>query len=358
MIPWHVGLVQEMGYYWYFTGDEIYGGNIVVYGDVYAFRNNTDFDMVVGGIYTFDWMGHMCQYDGVVDVDGVLRYYENNRLMVDNGLTKVGDNFIYVNANGELVVGTEYYVPANDLGVAAGIYTFDENGILLNPIPSEKNGAFFENGAWYYYENGKIACNKGMMAYNGGYIYVRSNGILATGTYYVSNVSEEMSDLFYAGQKLVFDENGYVQPSKNGIYVVDGELQFFRDNHVQYNAGLVEVDGGWIYVRSNGVLATGKYWITNTNGAMEAGYYEFGADGYMIVSDIEDGIVEENGVLYYYLNGQKQLGLGLVQLENGSYIYVRTNGELAVGSYWITNNNGLLNEGMYVFGEDGILSVN
>ena len=86
--------------------------------------------------------------------------------------------------------------------------------------------------------------------------------------------------------------------------------------------------------------------------------YEFGADGYMIISNVEDGIVEENGVLYYYLDGKKQYGLGLVQLEDGTYIYVRTGGELAVGSYWITNHNGLLSEGMYQFSEDGILTMN
>ena len=358
MIPWHVGLVYEYGYYYYFEGDAINGGNVAVSGDCVVSRNKTDFDMVVGGVYTFDWMNHMCMYEGIVDVDGVLRYYENSRLMMGNGLTKVGDNFIYVNSNGELIVNAEYYVPVNTLGVASGLYTFDENGFLLNPIPSEKNGAFYEDGAWYFYENGKLAVNKGLMAYNGGYIYVRSNGMLATGTYYVTNVSEEMSGLFYAGQKLVFDENGYVQPSKNGIYEVNGELKFFRDNLVQYNAGLIEFNGGWIYVRSNGSVATGKYWITNTNGAMASGFYEFDENGYMIISDFKDGIVAEGESLYYYCNGMKQLGTGLVQLEDGSYIYVRTSGELAVGSYWITNHNGLLPEGMYEFGENGILTVN
>lgn len=281
MIPWHVGLVQEMGYYWYFTGDEIYGGNTVVYGDVHASRNNTDFDMVVGGIYTFDWMGHMCQYDGIVDVDGVLRYYENNRLMVGNGLTKVGDN----------------------------------------------------------------------------YVYVRSTGELAIGTYYVTNIAAELSDLYRVGQKVIFDENGFAEPTKHGIVEENGALYYYQYGSVQYNAGLIEVDGAWIYVRSNGILATGKYWITNTNGNMDAGYYNFDENGYMIVSDIEDGIVAEGENLYYYLNGEKQYALGLVKLEDGTYIYVRTGGELAVGSYWITNHNGWMDEGMYVFGEDGILSM-
>ena len=279
MMPWHPGLIQEMGYYWYFSGDEIYGGNTVVYGDAYVSRNNTDFDMVVGGVYTFDWMGHMCQYDGITEVNGVLRYYENNRLMLGNGLTQVGENYIYVRSTGELVVNGQYYVPANDLGIASGAYEFDESGFLLNPMPAVKNGVYHENGGLYYYENGKIGYNKGMMAYGDGYIYVRSNGQLATGTYYVSNISEELAGLYHSGQKVIFDDNGYAQPVKHGICEVDGVLYYFQNNQIQYNAGLIEVDGGYVYVRSNGALATGEYWITNHNGLLPEDAYDFGEDG-------------------------------------------------------------------------------
>lgn len=280
MIPWHVGMVYEMGYYWYFTGDTIYGGNVVVESDdTYVSRNNSDFDAVLGGMYTFDWYGHLCRHESITNVDGVLRYYENSRLMLGNGLTLVGENYIYVRSNGELVVNGEYYVPANDLGIAPGRYSFDENGFLLNPVSVDKNGAYFENGAWYYYENGKIAYNKGMVSYNGGYIYVRSNGMLATGTYYISNVSEELSGLFYSGQKIIFDENGYAEPVKNGICLYNGELYYFKDNQIQYNAGLVAVDGGYIYVRSNGKLAIGQYWTTNHHGLLPEGTYDFGEDG-------------------------------------------------------------------------------
>ena len=285
MLPWHVGLVQEMGYYWYFTGDTIYGGNVVVYGDVTVSRNTTDFDLVVGGVYTFDWYGHLGMYEGITEVDGVLRYYENAQLMMGNGLTKVGDDYIYVCSNGELVVDAEYYVSANDLGIAPGAYMFDENGFMLNPVPAEKTGVFFENGSWYYFENGKIGYNKGLMEYNGGYIYVRSNGKLATGSYYITNVPAELSEQFSVGQKMIFDENGYAEAVKNGICEVDGELYFFRNNQIQYNAGLMEYNGGYIYVRSNGKLAIGKYWPTNHNGLLPQGIYDFGDDGILIINE-------------------------------------------------------------------------
>ena len=349
-IVWHIGLVQAGEDYYYFLGDAVNGGNRMATGDVHVGRNTTELSVVLGGVYTFGEDGKLCKYDGIVD----LRYYESYRLMQGNGLTKVGANYIYVNSFGELIVDAEYYVPGNDLGIASGTYTFDENGFLVEPISSEKNGVYFENGAWYYYENGKIGYNKGIMAYGDGYIYVRSSGKLATGTYYITNVPAELSGLFRVGQKVIFDDNGMTCAPKHGI--VDG--YYYQYGAVAYNAGLTEVDGKWIYVRSNGQVATGIYWITNTNSAMEPGCYEFGADGYMIISEIEDGIVAEGENLYYYRDGRKQYGLGLEKLEDGSYIYVRTNGELVVGSYWITNHNGLLPEGMYEFGQDGILTAN
>ena len=357
---WHPGMVKLAdGLYVYYTGDEVNGGNkLVINSDAYVSKNRSDFPMVVGGVYTFDRSGYLCMYDGITDVNGVLRYYENARLMKGNGLTKVGENFIYVNSNGELVVDAQYYISENDLGVAVGTYDFDENGYLMNPLPSEKNGVFFENGAWYYYENGKIGYGKGLIAYGDGYIYVRSSGKLATGDYYITNVSNDTSGLFTLGMKVQFGENGIAAAPRNGIYEVDGALYYFENNQIQYNAGLMEYNGGWIYVRSSGKLASGAYWITNTNGKLDSGFYEFDDNGYMVIDSNKDGIVAEDGKLYYYVNGMKQYGLGLVQLSDGAYIYVRTGGELAVGSYWITNRNGLLSEGMYEFGADGILSIN
>jgi glucan-binding YG repeat protein len=357
MIPWHVGMVAALGGYYYFIGDETNGANKYAVGDVYMSRNTTDRDFVIGGVYTFDEYGALCEYNGITEVNGVLRYYEDARLMLGNGLTKVGENYIYVRSNGELVVDAEYYILPNDLGIAPGTYTFDENGFMVEPISSEKNGVYFENGSWYYYENGKIAYNKGMTAYNGGYIYVRSNGQLATGVYYVTNVPKELTDLFCLGQKVIFDENGYAEAPKHGIVEENGELFYYQLGSIAYNAGLTEHNGGYIYVRSNGVLATGTYWITNTNDMLEPGCYEFGTDGYMVISADKDGVVEENGALYYYDSGVKLYGAGLVQLDENSYVYVRSSGQLATGRYWITNTNGIMEAGYYQFGTDGYLIV-
>ena len=448
---WHPGfVVDEEDNYYYFTGDTVNGGNKLVTGDVYVSVNNTEREFVIGGVYTFDEDGILCEYDGITEMDnGTLRYYENAQLMLGKGLIQgmvsdgtcsvtlesygsskmnvisvvreflglglletknlvesapvlltgsmtkdqaekfvaalqaagatasMVDNlapggYCYVTSDGSLVVNCNYWVAkTNGFNIVAGAYDFDENGYLIEPRPFDKNGVYFENGAWYYYVDGKIAYNKGLISVNttwhsaagsenvySGYIYIRSSGKLATGSYYITNVSNDNSGLFITGQKVAFSDIGIADAPKHGIVDVDGTLYFYQYNAIQYNAGLIEHNGGWIYVRSSGKLAVGDYWITNTNGAMDQGMYEFGADGYLVITDIEDGIVSDNGVLYYYLDGKKQYGLGLRQLPDGSYIYVRTNGQLATGSYWITNHNGLLPEGMYTFGEDGILVEN
>ena len=89
---------------------------------------------------------------------------------------------------------------------------------------------------------------------------------------------------------------------------------------------------------------------------MASGKYEFDADGKMIVAQIADGIHTENGKLYYYVGGVKQVGTGLVQLPNGGYIYVKTTGELAVGDYWVTNTGDTgMSQGLYTFGSDGVM---
>ena len=70
---------------------------------------------------------------------------------------------------------------------------------------------------------------------------------------------------------------------------------------------------------------------------------------------MKDGIVAENGSLYYYVDGVLT-GAGLVQID-GDYYYVRTsNGEVIHGrSYWVTATNGLLPAGLYRFADDGKL---
>ena len=354
MIPWHVGMVQlDENVYAYFIGDEVNGGNVMATGDVYVIRvaDNCERAFAIGGIYTFGENGLLIDNHGIVDMgNGTKRYYQNAQLMAGAGLVEVpidnNDNyaFIFVRGNGELVVNTKYWVGANDLNVVPGLYAFDENGYMINPAPADKNGVFAEDGALYFYENGKRTY-KGLIEYGDGIIYVTTSGKLATGKYYVTKTDliEGYEPGFY-----FFDAEGYMEiTTRNGI--VDGK--FYVDGQVQYGAGLIEYNDGMIYVKSNGqVVMDQAYWITNTNNLLPAGCYEFDSEGYLQIDESLDGVVGLN----YYIDGVKQFGNGLVKVEDG-YIYVKTNGELATGTYWITRTNGLMSAGCYEFDTDGYM---
>ena len=127
------------------------------------------------------------------------------------------------------------------------------------------------------------------------------------------------------------------------------------------------IDGDYYYARSNGeILVSKTYWITKNNDLLPVDNYTFGADGKMVnppaveepdpeqpvVPEVKNGIVSEDGKLWYYVDNVKTYG-GLLLID-GEYYYARTSGEIVCGrSYWTSKNNDLLPAGNYTFGADG-----
>ena len=126
-------------------------------------------------------------------------------------------------------------------------------------------------------------------------------------------------------------------------------------------------DGDYYYVRGTGEVVHGRsYWCTKTNGLLPEKAYTFDDDGKMVnppdpnpepveptpTPEVKNGIVAENGSLYYYVDG-KLYYAGLMYLD-GYYYYVRGTGELVHGrSYWCTRTNDLLPEKAYTFDDLG-----
>ncbi len=279
----------------------------------------------------------------------------NGQLPWHVGLVQEGEDYYYFLGENVMVTGNTYMARnTTDLDVViGGIYTFGADGKMYL-----YDGVGEVNGTLYYYEDYRLVMGVGLVKLDGNYYYVRSNGaVVVDQRYWVANVNEytEITPGFY-----VFDENGVMQipePVKDGIYEEDGTLYYYENGH-RVGKGLIRYTDGenynndWIYVRSNGQLATGRYWATNVGSSgMAQGMYSFDELGRM--EPAKDGIVEEFGRLCYYAAGIKQYGAGLIKMEDGSYIYVRSNGELAIGRYWVTNTNGLMDEGFQLFGKDG-----
>ena len=134
---------------------------------------------------------------------------------------------------------------------------------------------------------------------------------------------------------------------KNGVYQEGGKTYYYVDG-VKTGAGLVKVDGYYYYASTGGVCKTGKYWVSRTNDLLKAGYYFFNEDGKM---DIKNGIYEEDGVTYYYVDGNRT-GAGLVFVD-GYYYYASTGGVCKTGKYWVSRTNDMLKAGYYYFDETG-----
>ena len=308
--------------------------------------------------YYFDENGvipHDEQFQNGIVEEGGVKYYYIDGIRVHMGMFKLDGSFYYAKSDGALIVNRTYYCERmSDSGLPEGTYSFDADGKL-------KNGIVAENDSLYYYLNGALHY-AGLIEIDGSYYYVRTSGEVVHGrSHWITKTNGLMSERSYQ-----FAEDGrMIDPEikdtgKDGIVQENDSLYYYRDG-VRYYAGLIEIDGSYYYVRTNGEVVHGRsYWITKTNGLMGERSYQFAEDGKMINPEIKDtskdGIVQEDGSLYYYRDGVRYYA-GLIEID-GSYYYVRTSGEVVYGrNYWITKTNGLMPEKSYTFDDNGRMTV-
>jgi len=338
------------------------------------------------------WQEHLT---GLFDYKGETYYCVNGIIQEYPGLVKLGDDYYYFRSSSTAVKGRTYWITVTNGLLPVGAYAFDENGKMIDPpivvpdpdpdpdpTPEVKNGIVEENGSLYYYVDG-VLTGAGLIQIDGDYYYVKSSNceVVHGRSYWVTATN----GLLPAGLYKFADDGKMIDPPivvpdpgpdptpdvKNGIVAENGSLYYYVDG-VLTGAGLIQINGDYYYVRTSSceVVHGRSYWVTVTNGHLPAGLYTFADDGKMIdppvvdpdptpdpdpdpTPDVKNGIVAENGSLYYYVDGVLT-GAGLIQLD-GDYYYVKTsNCEVVHGrSYWVTVTNGLLPAGPYTFGADG-----
>lgn len=241
----------------------------------------------------------------------------------------------------------------NGLALPEWGYYFDENGVILHDEDTSKNGILKDGEDLFYYVDG-IKAPAGMIKIGDDYYYANSKGqLIVNQTYYCSRMNGLMEEGTYA-----FDAEGKLiqgATDKNGIVKDDdGVLRYYVNGKVTY-VGLIEIDGDFYYVRSNGeVVADCVYWITWTHGLKEAGYYTFDENG-KLTGTPKNGIVEEDGVLHYYVNGTLTYA-GLIKIGD-DYYYVNSKCEVVRDcDYYISWTHDLLPQGRYHFDTDGKLT--
>ena len=342
MLVWHAGLVKDGDDYRYFKRN-----GMVTSVETYVAKTN---GLLKAAKYTFDAEGRLMKLEGLhEDLNGNLCYYVD---YVKNyaGLVEVDGSFYYIASDLKAVKNCTYYVTkTNDLK-PAGYYTFDADGKMVI-----KSGLVEENGDLYYYVDGaKTAA--GLIEWEGNYYYIASNlKAVKDAKHYV--FADKANGLKAAGWYW-FNADGTM--FLEGIREENGTKYYYKDGVKNY-AGLIEISGEYYYVKSDCSVVCGRsYYVTKSNGLMPSATYTFDADGKMV---IKNGIYREklgdgNEYLFYYVNNVRQVNTGLVQLDDGSYIYVRSGANLAVGSYYVSKTNDLLPKGTYTFGEDGKMVVN
>ena len=241
----------------------------------------------------------------------------------------------------------------NDLALPEWGYYFDENGVILHDEDTSKNGILKDGEDLFYYVDG-IKAPAGMIKIGDDYYYANSKGqLIVNQTYYCSRMNGLMEEGTYA-----FDAEGKLiqgATDKNGIVKDDdGVLRYYVNGKVTY-VGLIEIDGDFYYVRSNGEVVTNcVYWITWTHGLKEAGYYTFDENG-KLTGTPKNGIVEEDGVLHYYVNGTLTYA-GLIKIGD-DYYYVNSKCEVVRDcDYYISWTHDLMPQGRYHFDADGKLT--
>ena len=345
--------------YYYFGADDKAVKNVLPEGDsdfwIPAEKTN---GLLPEWGYYFDENGvifHDEQFQNGIVEEGGVKYYYIDGIRAHMGMFRLDGNYYYAKADGALIVNqTCHCRRMGDSGLPEGTYSFDADGKL-------KDGIVAEDGSLYYYRDG-VRYYAGLIEIDGSYYYVRTSGEVVHGrSHWITKTNGLMSERSYQ-----FAEDGrMIDPEikdtgKDGIVQENDSLYYYRDG-VRYYAGLIEIDGSYYYVRTNGEVVHGRsYWITKTNGLMGERSYQFAEDGKMINPEIKDtskdGIVQEDGSLYYYRDGVRYYA-GLIEID-GSYYYVRTSGEVVHGrNYWITKTNGLMPEKSYTFDDNGRMTV-
>ncbi len=299
-----------------------------------------DYELVDGQFVCSDEnCGHI--YDsstGIFEMNGKLYYSIAGKLV--SGWQNVDGKYIYVDAStkevqtGTVTVSGITY-NTDEMGFVSPVWVTDANGTKLSYGPK------FHTREWVELDGEKYYFGTDSYVYTGiRFIVVNRNNIKEG--YKLYNFADDGKLI-----KEMTDANGIITSEVDGtFYVVNGKSVY---------GGLMLIDGYYYYARTSGEIVCGKtYGITKTNDLLPARAYTFGEDGKMLnpPEAPKNGIVSEDGKLFYYVDGVKTYG-GLILID-GAYYYARTSGEIVVNrGYGITKTNDLLPAGYYKFDADG-----
>lgn len=296
------------------------------------------------------------------------QYYKDGELQ-KTGWTKIDGQTYYLDLEtGYAATGIATLIP-NEATEAARC-VFDANGVFQSNV----TGVYSVGNDTYWLNSGIIEEEAGLkrvVKKNGeiNYYYFGKDGKACKANADTKEYTVEKNNGYGLpeGNNYRFDKSGVIEHfvgCPNGIYYDEATTSYYYcvDGVIIAN-GLMEINGSYYYARtSTGAFVRNQtYWVTKTNGLLTEGNYTFDNKGKIVFSvepEKKNGIVEENGSLYYYVDGVLT-GAGLIKIGD-DYYYVKTSsGEVVHGRrYWITATNELpVKAGWYQFTDDGKMLI-
>ena len=320
---------EDLEAYCYAQNGELISGWQQIGEDWYHFDSETltatvgEAELIGGVIYNFEETGKLSTGVWAPTLYG-MRYYYGPSYYRTGWYNIDGKDYCF--EKGLLI--KDGYQMITESNSSKKVYYFNEDGSCdkNTVIP---DGFYTDRYGYFYSQNGVPL--SGVQQIDGDYYYFDSS------RYAVKNCT-------VAGRTFGDDYKGVT-----GLIDVDGTLCYYVGGRPKM-AGLICIDGDYYFAGgSNGEVTINKsYYVWQGNGIIPESTREFGPDGKML-----QGIVEKDGVLYYYEMGMPYAA-GLVCVDGDYYFARGEKGEIIVNqSYYVWQGNGIIPESTREFGPDG-----
>ena len=265
-------------------------------------------------------------------------------------------HYYYFGEDGKAVKDGNYKVDKNNgLPLPCYKYAFDAEGIIIHDEDTSKKGICEGDGSKFNYIDG-VKVGEGLICVDEKYYYAKTSSgeIVMNQGYWITKTN----DLPVAASMYHFDADGVMQI--NGFVTVNGGTYYHEKGTLV--KGFAKIGGDcYFFNKETGKLyKDATLWVGANDYGIKGGMYYFGADGKMVVPDLEKGvkkIVEVDGKLYFTIDGARMKN-GLYELD-GEYYYVNYDGTLAVkcSAYVSVSESieSLDKDGWYGFDADGKL---
>ena len=298
-----------------------------------------------------------------VEDDGTY-WLEDGEPVLNKGLVRVNISmddgihyhYYYFGEDGKAVKDGDYKVYKNNgLPLPCYQYRFDEDGIIVHDYDTTKNGIREGDNSIFYYIDG-VKVGEGLLLIDGYYYYARtSSGEIVRGrSYWVTKtnglIDKEGEYEFDADGRMILD----------GFVTVNGATYYYTDGKPALGFTKIGDDYYLFNNKSGKMYSSATLWVGPNDYGIVGGMYYFGADGKMVVPDLENGqkavVVADDGTMYFTVDGARMVS-GIYELD-GEYYYAHSSGALAVNESVYLGDCVLGQKGWYGFGADGKLVRN